>query len=221
MRNKKLIIYGTGGFAEYAAYVFENDSPYTVVAFSMESSYFETVESSKKTDLIIYETLEEHFSVKDYELFVAVGNNIIRERIFLAAKQKGYRLAKYISSKAVTWNNLKIGENSFVGEGSILQAFTEIGENSILFGARTGHHTKIGNHSLISGSTTGGNVSIGDHSFLGLNSCVKQNVKVGAKNIIGMGVIITHDTYEKAVYSSPGISPRNLNFDDIHKNYLK
>ena len=38
MPKKKLIIYGTGSFAEYVSYVFENDSPYEVCGFCMESS---------------------------------------------------------------------------------------------------------------------------------------------------------------------------------------
>ena len=222
MKKRKLIIYGIGRFAEYAAYVFEKDSPYEVNGFCMEQAYLDKKLISDKTENFIpFEKLQEKFKPEDHDLFIAVGNNIVRERIFNSAQQKGYKLATYISSKSSTWDNLKIGENCFVGEGSVLQPFTEIGNNSILFAVNTGHHSRIGDHTLLSACTTGGNVEIGNFSFLGLNSTVKENTKIGNCNIIGMDTAINSDTNANEIYSAPTAIKRKITFQEFNREYIK
>lgn len=219
MKNRRLFIYGVGRLAEYAAYVFENDSDYKVEGYCIEFEYFQK-NPTECSNCMVFEEIEDLLLKDDFSLFIAVGNNITRQRIYNIAKNKGYLLATYISSMSSTWPNLKIGENCFVGEGSVIQPFVEIGVNCILFGARLGHHTKVGDHSLLSGPTIGGNVEIGILTFIGLNAVVLQNLEIGAKNIIGMGVSIKSSTGEGEVYSSPTSSKRKVKFDDISRNYL-
>lgn len=221
MENKKLVIYGVGRFAEYASFVFENDDKYEVVGFCMETSYLEKFPDMKNKGIFSFETIEDRFLPQEHDLFIAVGNNLIRERIYITAKDKGYKLATYISSEAKYWNNLKIGDNCFVGEGSVLQPFTEIGNNSILFSARTGHHSNIGHHVLLSACLLGGNVKIGDYSFLGLHSTVKENTMIGNKNIIGMGVVIAKDTEPNEIYSAPPAKKRNITFQEYYRDLIQ
>lgn len=219
MKRKKLIIYGIGRLAEYATYVFNNDSDYEIIGKCIEENYL-NINESEENDLISFEEIEKKYAADEVELFIAVGNNTVRERIYSLTKQKGYSLASYISSKATFWENLEIGENCFIGEGSVIQPFVKIADNTILFGARIGHHCVIGKHSLLSGPTVGGNVSIGEYSFLGLNSVIQQNINIGSKNIIGMGVAIKNTTPDKAVFSAPNFTKRTVSFDDISNNYL-
>lgn len=219
MKNEKLIIYGVGKLAEYAAYVFQNDSNYDVLGFCIEQNYINS-HPEIDPDIIPFENLKDRYSISEINLFIAVGNNVIRERVYRSAKEKGYNFGTYISSKASSWENLVVGENCFIGEGSIIQAFVKIGNNCILFGARLGHHTVVGDHVLLSGPTIGGNVRVGDYSFIGLNSVVLQNLEIGSKNIIGMGVAIKTSTGEGEVYSSPNFTKRKVSFDDISNNYL-
>jgi sugar O-acyltransferase (sialic acid O-acetyltransferase NeuD family) len=219
MRKNNLVIYGIGRLAEYAAYVFQNDSSYNVIGYCLEESYLQIKPNINK-EILSFENLEKKFPNNDITLFIAVGNNIIRERIFSLAKNKNYHLATYISSKSSTWNNLEVGENCFIGEGSVVQPYVKIKDNSILFGARIGHHCVIEKHCLLSGPTIGGNVCIGEYSFLGLNSVVQQNIKIGSKNIIGMGVAIKTPTEDKSVFSAKNPTKRMVSFDDISNKYL-
>lgn len=221
MQNKKLIIYGIGRFAEYAGFVFNNDSPYKVEGYSIESSLIESQNVfDSNIKYIPFENLSKIKSSTDHELFIAVGNNLVRERLCISAKEQGFKLASYISSKASTWPQLEIGENSFIGEGSIIQPFVEIGFNNILFSTRLGHHSKIGNHTLLSATLLGGNVQVGDYSFLGLHSSIKENTKIGARNIIGMGTVITSDTEENAIYTAPSAKKRTTTFQDFYRDFL-
>lgn len=219
MDKKRLFIYGVGRLAEYAAYVFENDSEYEVEGYCIEREYFQNIKE-QNTGTKIFEEIKDLLLQENYYLFIAVGNNLVRERIYSAAKQKEIKLATYISSRASTWPNMTTGENCFIGEGSVIQPFVKIGENCILFGARLGHHTKVGDHVLLSGPTIGGNVIVGKYTFIGLNAVVLQNLEIGAKNIIGMGVSIKSPTGEGEVYSSPSFKKREVSFDDISNNYL-
>ena len=221
MSKRKLIIYGVGRFAEYAAYVFENDSSYGVIAFSIEQNYLnKQLDSDRIKQIIPFENLEENFHPLDYDLFIAVGNNLIRERIFNIAKRKGYKLANYISSKASTWENVKYGENCFIGEGCMLNPFTHLGDNNILFNTVIGHHSKIGNHTLLSGTILAGNVTIGNFSFLGLHSSIKENIKIGSKNIIGMNTSISSNTEDNSVYTSSSAIKRSITFNEFYREYI-
>lgn len=221
MPKKKLIIYGTGSFAEYVSYVFENDSPYEVCGFCMESS----VKNPNQHHLFgkpfaEFEKITDIYPPSDYFLFVAVGNNIIRKRIYTTAKAKGYSLPNYISSKTTYWENLKIGDNCFIDEGTVLQPFTSIGSNSIIFVSAIGHHTKIGNHNLISVCTTGGNVNIADNCFIGMNSVIKPNVKIAENTIIGMGCVVVDNTENDGVYMGNPTKKRDATYEQMSKKFL-
>lgn len=220
--KKDLIIYGIGKFAEYVAYLFENDTDYNVVGFCIEKDFYQKNQIGKQINnepVLIFENLNQEI-LTGFDLFVAVGNNEIRSRIFKKAKSKGYAFANYISSKSITWNNLKLGSNIFIGEGSVIQPFVEIDDNSLIIGGRIGHHCFVGQSILMSGSTIGGNSKIGDFTFLGLNSTIAQNVIIGSNNIISMNVNIEKDTDPNSVYTHKGTVLRNVNAKEISSRFL-
>ncbi|QIR36158.1 acetyltransferase [Tolypothrix sp. PCC 7910] len=221
MKRNKIVIYGIGSFAEYVSYILSNDGEYDVVSLCVEAGV--TVDKHRKyQDLPIFsfENIEEYFSPVEYQFFIAVGNNWIRERIFNASKCKGYSLISYVSKKAITYENLECGENVFISEGSTIQPFVSIGNNTIIISSSIGHHSLIGNNVLLSCSYLAGNVSIGDNSFLGLNSMVKQNTMIGSNNIIGMGCNVTKNTGNDEVYSVKTTSKRNISAKDFINKYL-
>ncbi len=218
MNKKKLIIYGVGRFEEYASFVFNHDSEYSVVGHCIENDFLNNNPEYNNDSIIPYEKITDKFPPHDHFLFIAVGNNVIRERIFSKGQIIGYNFAQYISSKSHYWNNLKVGKNSFIGEGSVIQPFVEIGDNSILFNASIGHHCKIGDHTLLSSCLLGGNVKIGDFSFLGLHSTVKENTTIAERNLLGMGVVIINDTQPDSIYSAPTSKRRNISYTEFYRN---
>ena len=220
MSNKKLFIYGNGHFAEYVAYVFENDSDFEVIGFCIEKKIYSTKVFNKKP-VYIFEEISKTLSSKNHMLFIAVGNNVIRKRIFNQATSMGYSLANYISSKANYWPNLKLGRNIFIDEGCTIQPYVTILDNCILFTSNIAHHTIIKSHSLISVCTTGGNVIIGEESLIGMNTTIKQNIEIGKKNIIGMGCIIEKNTPNEAVYTQRGTIKRDFSYDQVVNRFLK
>lgn len=205
----KLLIYGIGKLAQYVRYLFENDTEYEVVAYCIEEKLLNS-DSFDGRPLINFEGIEEFYPAGSYNIFIAVGNNNIRSRLYFAAEQKGYSLASYISTKAQIWPDIKTGSNVFIGEGSVIQPFVEIGNNSFLICANIGHHSSIGDHVLLSVTTLGGDVRIGNHSFLGMNSAVRHGTQVGEYSLIGMNATIEKNTAPYSVYSNKGTSLRKI-----------
>ena len=218
--SKRLIIYGNGKLAQYVGYVFDNDTNYDVVAYCIEEKLLKESTFDSKP-LVKFENLNDTYPPKSYHLFIAVGNNIIRKRLYNHSKKIGYSLAKFISSKTVYWKDLIYGENTFIDEGCKVHPYVEIGNNCFIMFSTIGHHTKIGDHNLISVSTLGGNVRVRNESYLGMNSVIKQNVVIADKNIIGMGCVIENSTPENSVFSNKGTAKRDISYDKVSHRFLK
>lgn len=216
----KVIIFGVGKLADYVHFVLTNDSPYEVVAFCIEEAFMPEIRTVRDLPIIDFEQLPSVYPPDNFKIFIAVGNNSVREGIYHKVKENGYSCITYTSSKAVVWFDLSCGDNVFIGEGCILQPFVSIGSNSMLFAARVGHHCNVGNNVMLSGCVLGGNAHIGDNSFLGLNSTVNQNLKIGKANIIGVGANIGSDTNDYEVYTSNSTVKRAVSSQRIKNEYL-
>lgn len=221
MKNKKLIIYGVGKFADFICHSFMTDSAYNVVAQCVEGDFLsQTGEIEHEFPLVNFDHLENNYDPAEYDLFITAGNDEVRERIYKAAKQKGYFLATYISTDAICPENLKTGDNVFIGAATGIQAYVQIDNNSFIIAAKIGHHSKIGKNSLLSVCILGAEVTVGDNSFIGLNSTIKPKTKIGKKNIIGMNCNITSNTEDKSVFNQRATKKRSLSYDDLKGKYL-
>ena len=218
--KKNLIVYGIGKYAEYVAYAFQEDSNFNVVAFCIEDNFHESKEIFG-LPLVKFSEIGTKLPAEEYSLFVAVGNNNIRSRIFRESILKEYELVSYVSSNCRKAKNLKLGRNIFIDEGCVIQPFVEIEDNCVLFTTDIGHHSRICKNSLMSGAKTGGNVYIGESSYIGLNASIKQNVRVGENTIIGMNCAIEKDTPENSVYSNKGTVKRNIDSLTLGNRFLK
>ena len=217
----KVVIYGAGKIADYMSYAISNDSENDVVAFCVEAAFKpKGVQNYHDLPFVDFENIEKTFPPDEYRLFIAIGNNWVRERIFNIAKHKGYSLLSYLSSQTIVWDDLQYGENVFIMEGSGMQPFVSIGDNTFVMGARIGHHSQIGNNVLLGSCTLAGSVSIGDNSFLGVNTAVKEDVIIGRNNIIGLGCIITKNTGDDEVYSEKSTSKRKISSKLIRDKFL-
>jgi acetyltransferase-like isoleucine patch superfamily enzyme len=221
MKNKKLIIYGIGKFTDFICYSFKYDSNYTIVAQCVNGEYLsKATEIEHDFPLVNFDTLENNYDPEEYTLFITIGDDELRESIYKTAKLKGYNLATYISSNAVCPKNIELGDNVFIGEGTFIQPFVKIDDNTFVLAAKLGHHSIIGKNSLLSVCLLGAEVTVGDNCFIGLNSTIKPKTKIGRKNIIGMNCNITSNTEDKSIFSQPGTKKRGLTYDDLKGKYL-
>lgn len=195
----KLIIFGTSDIARCAYEYFTHDSDYDVVGFSVDEAYLEGQETYLNLPLVPFESVDDFFSPQTHHFFVAIGSqklNRLRADKCEAVKQKGYKLASYISSKAFVWPNVIIGEHAFILEDNTLQPHVKIGNNVTLWsGNHIGHSAIIEDHCFITSHVVvSGLCNIGKYSFLGVNSAVADTVRVGCDNFISMGANVTQNT---------------------------
>ncbi len=101
-----------------------------------------------------FEEVENTFPPTDFEMHIALVYNTlnrVRKMVYLQAKNKGCKLATYISSSSFVWRNVTLGDNIFVFENNVIQPFTKLGSNIVLWsGNHLGHHSIIRDHCFVS-----------------------------------------------------------------------
>ena len=204
MKNKKLIIFGTGDIAQIANYYFDIDSHYEVVVFTVDSAYCK-VDSYEDKPLVAFENIEKFYSPDDHEIFIALSYaemNTLRALKVKQSKNKGYKLASYISSKCTNLSQFPIGENAFIFEDNTIQPFVKIGNNVTLWsGNHIGHHSVIEDDNFISSHVViSGHCTIKSNCFLGVNSSIAHQVTIAKGTLLGAGVVLAKNTEENGVY---------------------
>ena len=193
-KTKKLVLFGTEDLALIAHEYFTNDSEYEVVAFTVDKKYIRE-ENLMGLPVIAFEDIDFLFPPSTHEVHVCVvyGNmNRTRAAICQKTKDKGYKLASYISSHSFVSSSAKIGEHAFIFEDNTIQPFVTIGDNIILWsGNHCGHHSNIGNNVFISSHVViSGWCNIGDNCFLGVNSTLANNTTLGSESWVCHGAIM-------------------------------
>ena len=201
----QLIIVGSGETAQIAYEYFTHDSPYEVVAFSVEKPFLQK-NNLNGLPVVPFEEVENHFDPDIYAAHVAVSYtqlNRVRTRLYRQAKKKGYTLASYVSSHAFLWRTAEIGENCFVFEHNVIQHGVTIGNNVILWsGNHIGHQTIIKDNCYIaSHAVISGYCQIDENCFLGVNCCLNDKIQIAKDCVIGSGAVIVRDTEAGKVYA--------------------
>lgn len=205
--KKSLVIFGSGDIAQLAFYYFSTDSNYEVVAFTVDSDYLRGSEFCG-LPVVSFEDVEKKYPPDAYNFFVALSYsklNTVRKEKFLAAKEKGYKLASFISSHSTVLNEARIGENCFILEDNTIQPYVTIGNNVTLWsGNHIGHHSVIHDHIFIASHVVvSGGVEIGEQCFIGVNATLRNQIKIGDRCVVGAGAILLTDAAPDGVYIHP------------------
>jgi sugar O-acyltransferase (sialic acid O-acetyltransferase NeuD family) len=174
------------------------------VAFTVDSAYL-TVPSFCGLPVVPFEDLPRYYPPESHDLFIAVGYtklNQVRKEKYLAGKAMGYRLASYISSRAVVLNEGRIGDNCFIFENNVIHPFVTIANNVTLWsGNHIGHHSTLHDHCfLASHIVVSGGVEVGESCFIGVNASLRDHIKVGERCVIGAGSLLLSNAEPEGVY---------------------
>jgi len=195
--RKKLILFGTGDLARIAYEYFTRDTDYEVVAFTIDRDHLHEP-MFLGLPLIPFEDLEEIYSTKEHEIHICVvygDMNRIRQKKCAEAKDKGYKLASYISPHSYISCGLEhakgasLGEHHFIFENNVIQSGTILGDNCILWsGNHIGHDSKLGSNNFISSHVVvSGWCEIGDNCFIGVNTSIANGSTIGGNSWIAHG----------------------------------
>lgn len=202
--KKSLVIFGSGEIAQLAHYYFSTDSEYEVVAFTVDSCYIKE-SNFCRLPVVAFEDITKEYPPENNYFFVALSYsklNAVRKEKFLSAKESGYKLVSYVSSRATVLNDGKIGENCFIFEDNTIQPFVRIGNNVTLWsGNHIGHHSVIHDHTFIASHVVvSGGVEIGEQCFVGVNATLRDHIKIGNRCVVGAGALLLEDADPDGVY---------------------
>ena len=201
--SKKLVIFGTAEIASLAKFYFTHDSDYDVVTFTVDDDYVDT-DNFEGLPVVPFSKIKEKYPPTDYDMHVALSYmklNQLRAEKYDQAKQAGYNLATYVSSKATTWPDLSVGDNCFILEDQTIQPTVKIGNNVMLWsGNHIGHGTEIDDHTyLASQIVVSGHCKIGKRCFIGVNATLRDFLEIGDDVFIAMDASVTKNIVDGGV----------------------
>jgi len=201
MMKKKLIVFGAG----------ENSTVVDELAVCLKYSISKYIDPIAEDRINIIESLERLESPNEYVYAISIGNNEIREKVFIESQ-------KVISSRlfvTLIHPSAVISSSSDVGLGSLVMANVFIGPRSnigrftfINTGAQLDHHNQVGDFVHVApGVVTGGRVSIGSRSFIGMAATISDHCTIGERCSVGaMSFVSSNVSANERVFGIPAIS---------------
>lgn len=180
----KLLIVGGGGHGKVVAD--------TAEALSFTDIYFLDTAWPKLTKNGRWEIIGKP-SRRSTQMFVALGDNYLRERIF---NEFGLQQSPMlVHPSAIISPSVIVGAGTIIVAGAIVNADAKIGDGAILNTAcSVDHDCTIGNFTHISpGVHLAGGVSVGDRTWIGIGAVVHEGVSIGKNVIIGGGSVVINN----------------------------
>ncbi len=194
-----LVICGIGPFARLMRFYFSSDSGYRVVAFTADKDYI-AGDSFSGLPVIPLERVAHSFPPECASMFVAIGYKRMRNRrlLFDRAKAMGYSLANYVSSAAVHYPGLKLGENNVLMANVVVEPFVSIGNNNVFWtGTLVCHDAFVGDHNYAAARcTVGGGCVVRDGCFLGNGSILIDHLELASETHLAPGAVVLRSTSE-------------------------
>jgi len=204
MKNKKAVIFGVRPLSSVIWYCMEHDSDYSIVAFTLDKEFIKS-DKHEGIPVIPFEELGVDHPPSSVDIIAPVGYkrmNQLRKEVCSRIKDKGYNLARYISSRASIWPDLEINENVIIYEHTVVRPFSSIGKNSVIASSvHISHHNRIGENVFIAaGAVLGGEVTVCDQSVIGIGATLRDQITIAPRTFIGAGAVVVNDTESDCVY---------------------
>ena len=138
---------------------------------------------------------------------LGIGDNNLRYKIAQLLLSKHQIIESVIDPNSIISKSANIGVGVFASKGVLVNAFSKIGNFTILnTGCIIEHECAIGIAAHIApGAVLAGNVKVGNRTFIGANAVIKQGVLIGDDVTIGAGSVILHNVESNSkIVGNPG-----------------
>ncbi len=194
----KLLIIGASGHGKVVADIAIKMNKWRSIAFLDDDesisncSGFEVI--GKTVDAIIFKN--------EAAFFVAIGNNITREKIQEKLIDEGLTVASLIHPSAVIGKDVEIGLGTVVMAGVVINSSTIIGKGCIInTSSSLDHDNIIDDYVHISpGVKLAGTVRVGKGSWIGIGSIISNNVNICSDCKLGAGAVVVKHIAEPGTY---------------------
>jgi len=176
MEKRPALIIGAGGHARVIASLLATTAEF--VAIGTEAAFLSVPDRLRTSDV-----------------YIGVGDNAARERIFDRLVAAGANLPPFVAPQAFVARDVSLGRGTVVMPGAIVMVGTRIGDNCIInTGSTIDHDCVVGAHTFIApGVSIPGEVVIGARCFFGVKSATFPRVKIGDSAIVCGGSLVTKD----------------------------
>ncbi len=192
--KKKLVIIGASGHGKVVADIALKNG-YEISGFLDDNNLLKEICGFP----VLGRVFENYKYKENHEFIIAIGNNIIREKI---AQEYDVSWATLIHPTAVIGMDVQIGAGTVIMANAVLNPCTNIGQHCIInTGAIIEHDNKIKDFVHISpNAALAGTVEVGARSHIGAGACVKNNTMISDNVVVGVGAAVVKDIKEAGVY---------------------
>lgn len=136
----------------------------------------------------------------DGDVFVAVGNAVIRETLMKRAADRN--MPVLIHPNSVIADSVTIGNGSVIMAGSVINPDVSIGKGVIVNTCSSiDHDCVIGDYCHIAvGAHLCGTVRIGDSTWVGAGATIINNISICSNSMIGAGAVVVNDILVPGIY---------------------
>jgi sugar O-acyltransferase (sialic acid O-acetyltransferase NeuD family) len=216
--HKPIVIFGNAETARLVAWQFQKEG-FEVAAFTVNEKYLNGSTFYDRPQ-VPFEQLTEQYPPEEFDFYAALGAmnmNTFRYEIYSQAMQMGYETRSLVSSKATIFEEFAIPKHCRIGDGSIIQPFVQLGDNTVVAGGVIiCHDTVVGDNTFIAaGAVIGGGVTIHKNCFIGTGAVVRSKLVLGEKTIVGAGVTLLESTLPGSVYMNTSAQKLPISSDSI------
>lgn len=194
----KLLIIGASGHGKVVADIALKMDKWETIDFLDDNL---SVKSSMGIN-VIGKSMEFINYIDDYDMFVGIGDNKVRKRIYKKLIEANASIPLLLHPSAVIGEQVHIENGTVVMAGVVINCCTKIGVGCIINTSSTiDHDNIIGDFIHISpGAHLAGNVYVDDESWLGIGSVISNNIGIYKECIIGAGSVVINDIKETGTY---------------------
>ncbi|MEA4805508.1 acetyltransferase [Acetobacterium wieringae] len=144
------------------------------------------------------------------DIFVAVGNNEIREKVQNKLESAGIKPPCLIHPSAIIGSAVEVGLGTVIMAGVVINSATQIGKGCIINTAATvDHDNRIADFVHVSpGAHLAGMVAVGQKTWIGIGSTISNNLTITGNCKIGAGAVVVKDIIAPGTYV--GVPARSI-----------
>ena len=188
-----LLIIGAGGHGKVIADIASALGRWNQIAF-VDDKYPDLTQVLDWPVIGAMENFRDHR--EEYpDIFVAVGDNAMRQKITNWTEEAGFHLPTLIHPRAAVSRLAVIGAGTVINSQSAVNANAKIGKGCIVnTGATVGHDCVLGDFVHVApGASLAGETVIGEACWIGMRSAVIEQLTVGKGVVVGAGAVVLSD----------------------------
>lgn len=196
--NKKIVIIGASGHGKVVANIAKLNGYEHIVFLDDDVNIkscgsYKIVGNSEKINSLIEE---------GFEFFVGIGDNKIREKIYLELVNKRAIIPSLIHPDAIIDESVQIEQGTVIMANVVINADSVIKEGCILNTAATIDHDCVINGfvHISPGVHLAGAVEIGKKTWIGIGAHIINNLTICSECLIGAGSTVIENIKNKGIY---------------------